>query len=366
MTLTPGQNYEVGIVVNNYNYARFLPAAIESALAQTYPRTTVIVVDDGSTDDSRTVLDAYADRISVVLKENGGQASALNAGMARCQADIVIFLDADDVLHPTAAANVVSAFAVNPALAKVQYRMEVIDRDGRPTGTQKPAPHLPLPAGDLRAAELAYPFDLVWMSTSANAFRADAVRRILPIPEREFRICADWYLVHLTTLIGEVLSLTSVEGGYRMHGTNHYEPQDAKLDLGHVRDTIRFAASTAPPLLALGTELGLPSPDRILSISDLGQRMVSLRLEPQLHPVADDSRRRLLRDAVGAAHRRDNVSMPMRAVFLAWFAAMVVAPRPLARHLARSFLFPDRRRPLNHILGRLQRRQAKSPPDRGR
>ena len=60
--------------------------------------------------------------------------------------------------------------------------METIDAEGRPTGEIKPAPHLPMPSGDLREAELAYPYDLVWMATSANAFRAEALRRILPDP----------------------------------------------------------------------------------------------------------------------------------------------------------------------------------------
>ena len=79
----------------------------------------------------------------------------------------------------------------------------------------------------MRLDELAFPFDLAWMATSANAFRADALRRILPIPEDEFRTCADWYLVHLMALLGPVVSLGSVGGSYRIHGANNYEPQAA-------------------------------------------------------------------------------------------------------------------------------------------
>src|SRR3954447_15747865 len=150
MNAGAGAGVAVDIVVNNYNYDRFLAAAVESALAQTHPRTAVIVVDDGSSDDSRQVLAGFEERVSLVLKENGGQSSALNAGLRLCEGDVVLFLDSDDVLHPDAAAAVAAAVAAEPPVAKVQFRMEVIDAEGRPTGEIKPPLHLPLPQGDLR------------------------------------------------------------------------------------------------------------------------------------------------------------------------------------------------------------------------
>jgi hypothetical protein len=346
----------IDIVIDNYNYARYLPAAIESACAQTHERITVTVVDDGSSDGSQQLLEKYEERVNVVVKENGGQASALNAGAELGRGDVVIFLDADDTLHPEAAAEVAAVFAADPEVVKVQFRTAVIDAEGRPTGVLKPAAHLPMPSGDLRRAELASPYDLVWMATSANAFRADALRRVLPIPEAQFRTCADWYLVHLTALLGPVVSLDSVAGSYRVHGANNYEPQAAELDLGHLRETIGFADATSPRILELAGELGLPRPERILSIADLANRMISLRLEPDRHPDPRESPGRLLADAARAARRRDNVSAPMKLIFVAWFAAMAIAPRPLARRLALWFLFPDQRPALNRLLGRLQRR----------
>ena len=68
------------IVINNFNYGRYLGESIESALKQNHPRIEVIIVDDGSTDNSREVIKAFGNRVKAVLKPNGSQASAINEG----------------------------------------------------------------------------------------------------------------------------------------------------------------------------------------------------------------------------------------------------------------------------------------------
>ncbi len=128
----------IDIVVNNYNYEAYVRQAVDSACAQEYPSVNVIVVDDGSTDGSRELLAGYGDEIDLVLKENGGQASALNAGFARCRGQAVIFLDADDVLAPDAASMVADAFASGRQAARLHFRLGVIDADGRSLGSTKP------------------------------------------------------------------------------------------------------------------------------------------------------------------------------------------------------------------------------------
>lgn len=357
--MTRGQRADdlaVDIVISNHNYGAFVAYAIDSARGQAYRNVHVVVVDDGSTDDSREQLTAYTEPVDVVLQGNGGQASALNTGLARCEGDIVIFLDADDLLTTDAAARAAAAFAADPDISKVQFRMEVIDARGRPTGVNKPPPHLPMPSGDLRRAELCFPFDLAWLPTSGNAFRSDALRRILPIPEREYPHCgADWYLIHLMTLLGTVVSLEEVGAYYRVHGANNYEPQEERLDLDHIRETISYAGTTARALEHLADELGQARPDRLLSVSDLGNRLLSLKLEPSLHPVATDSIWMLVSDGVRAASRRFDVSWAMKLTFVAWSAVTAVAPRPLARRLGELFMFPQRRAGLNRLLARLHR-----------
>jgi glycosyltransferase involved in cell wall biosynthesis len=354
----------VDIVIDNYNYGRFLAAAVDSALAQTYLDVRVIVVDDGSSDDSRAVLARYDGRIELVLKENGGQASALNAGAARSDGDVVLFLDADDLLKPHAAALVVAAFRDHPDAAKVQYRMDVVDEQGAPTGIVKPAGHFPLPSGDVRLAELTFPFDLVWLPNGASAYRGDALRRILPIPEDTFATCPDWYVVHLTALLGEVVSLDEVGASYRVHGANRYELPSGTLDLQHVRQAVSYSAATKAALERFTGELGLTPPhDRILSVADLANRLVSLKLEPDRHPLAGDRVGRLAFDGLRAARRRFDVGWPLKLSFMGWFVLMALAPRSVAQRLA-YLLLAERRERLNRLLRPLYRLRTRSIPGR--
>jgi glycosyltransferase involved in cell wall biosynthesis len=347
---------DVDVVITNHNYARFLPEAIESACEQTHPGVRVVVVDDGSTDDSREVLRRYEDRVEVVLKEQGGQASALNAGLERCRGEVLLALDADDRLRPRAAERVAAAFAADPGLSKVQFPMAIVDGEGNPTGEVKPGGHLRAPVGDQRRAELAFPFDLPWLPGGGTGFRTEAVRRILPIPAADYpRSGADWYLVHLTALLGEAALLEEVCAEYRVHGGNAYQRDRDEIDLDHVREAIVFAAATTRSLEKLADELGLARPASILSCADLANRLVSLRLDPGRHPLPGDRRGSLLADAVRATRRRTDVSVPMKVLLVAWFALESVAPRPLAKRLAELFLFPGKRPGANRVLGRFQR-----------
>jgi glycosyltransferase involved in cell wall biosynthesis len=129
MSALPG----VSIVIPNYNMARFLAEAIDSALAQDHPDVEVIVVDDASTDNSAQIIARYEGRVRVVLREtNGGQTAALNCAWPLAKHPILILLDSDDVLMPHAASTVARVFT--PTMAKVQFCLSSIDAAGRPLG----------------------------------------------------------------------------------------------------------------------------------------------------------------------------------------------------------------------------------------
>ena len=345
----------VSIIIDNYNYARFLREAIESALRQSYHPTEVIVVDDGSTDDSRDIIRAYGDRVIPIFKHNGGQASALNAGFALSHGDVVIFLDADDILLPGTAQRVMEAFRANESIAEIQYRMEVIDVDGRPTGKLKPAPHLPLRSGDIRRYQLTFPFDMARMATSGNAFSAGVLRQIFPIPEQAYRrVGADWYMCYLAPLFGPISFLGDVGAYYRVHGANKFELAAPVLELAHVRQAILSVSVTRPYLEKFADQLRLPRrPGDILSVSDVANRVMSLKLDPSRHPLPDDRLGRLAWMGIRASLRRFDIAWLMKCFFVGWFVAMGLSPKPLARWLAEVFSFPERREPLNRLLGAL-------------
>ena len=118
------------IVICNHNYERYLRAALDSALAQTYRPLEIVVIDDGSTDGSRDLLLEYQDRVHVIFKSNGGQPSAVNAGFRECRGEIVFLLDADDVFEPVKVARVVEIFERNPDAGWVFHELDYIDGRG--------------------------------------------------------------------------------------------------------------------------------------------------------------------------------------------------------------------------------------------
>jgi len=336
----------LSIIINNYNYGRFLGAAIESALSQTYTDTEVVVVDDGSDDESRAIIERYGAQVVAVFKDNGGQASALNAGFERCRGDIVIFLDADDVVLPDIGARVVATYAAQPNCGKVEYRMYVIDAAGRPTGGLKPAEYLARPSGDLRRMELRSPFEILWMSTSANAFSRRVLGEILPVPEKGYPVCgADWYLAHVSPFFGPVVFLDAIGASYRVHGSNHFSSE--RLDLQQIHESIVFMRTTLGCIEQTARRVGLmdpvAGPRQILSFTYVAQRMILHKLASPQHPSEVEQRGSLLRLGVTALARRDDISVSLKVAMCLWLVCLAAAPYPLAWTLAEQFMLPERR-----------------------
>jgi glycosyltransferase involved in cell wall biosynthesis len=228
------QLVRASIIIDNYNYGRFLIYAINSALEQTHINTEVIVVDDGSTDNSREIIASYGDRITPILKENDGQASAFNAGFLVSTGEVICFLDSDDVLLPLALEKAIGAF-VETDVVKVHWPLRIIDENGNETGKV----HCPnLPEGDFRDSLLRYgPPRSLSPPTSGNAWKRTFLQAILPIPTEDFRINADCYLYTLAPAFGRIRRLLEPQSLYRIHGQNSYESKtfEQRVEIG-VRD----------------------------------------------------------------------------------------------------------------------------------
>ena len=207
------------IVVVNHDYGRFLPAAIDSALAQ--PGAEVVVVDDGSTDESRAVIAAYGDRISAVLKDNGGQASAWAAGLEAARGEAVVFLDADDLLGAGALERALPLLD-RPGVVKVHWPLRVVDAEGAWTGEL--APDGELPRGDLRPLVLERgPHSYPTPAASGKLWDRGFLARVLPLPVRAQRAHGvDVYLSTVAPLYGAIERVAEPLGAYRIHGANNW------------------------------------------------------------------------------------------------------------------------------------------------
>jgi len=334
----------ISVCINNYNYERFLRHAIDSALAEQATsdvEVEVVVVDDGSTDGSLEVIASYGDRIRAVLTPNGGQAAAFNAGFAVARGDAVLFLDADDVLLPGVCDALADAFAADPRPVKVQVRMAVIDADGIPTGQLipgRPHPHGPLDLREHVRRFRSYP----WPPSSANAFDADALREVLPIPEPEYRGSCDTYLSELLPYLGLVTNLDLIGVGYRSHSSNDYFGTAVEVTWLHTQ--MRRLVDNHQRAVDLAARLGRPGPPldplAVLDVAFLGLRMASIRLDRVHHPFPDDRPHRLASAGVRASLTNPYLSGRDRVIRSVWFVLTGFLPQRAAVAVVRRFV-PD-------------------------
>ena len=216
-------NELVSVIITNYNYARFLSNAIDSALAQTYDPVEVIVVDDGSTDGSEAIIRSYGDRIRAVLQPNGGQASAFNAGYHAAHGTVLCFLDADDIWAPQKIERVIETLRTFPKASWLRHKLEISDAKLSPLRVQ--APQFVGTSAIDDVPEL-YLEQVVGASTSALVLTRSAAEAVLPIPaERteQFRHDADALLVALLGARRQRgVSLDEALGSYRRHDQQQF------------------------------------------------------------------------------------------------------------------------------------------------
>jgi glycosyltransferase involved in cell wall biosynthesis len=117
----------VSVIIPTYNYGRFLTEAISSALEQTHPPLEIIVIDDGSTDDTADVAERFSAQVTYIRQENAGVSAARNRGVAESSGELIAFLDADDIWEPTKLEKQVAKFCTDAAVGLVHCEMRIFD-----------------------------------------------------------------------------------------------------------------------------------------------------------------------------------------------------------------------------------------------
>lgn len=328
----------VSIIINNYNYERYLAQSIESALAQTYRPLEVVVVDDGSTDGSRDLIARYADQIKPLFKPNGGQASAFNAGFPHSQGELVMYLDADDYLKPTAIETAVAHW--QSGMAVLQWRLQGVDSEGKPMDHLFPSRERGVMRSDIRA-RYAWTGYYPHPPTSGILFARATLEAILPIDEQKWRISADAPLYTIAPFLGELGFVEEVLGYYRLHGANLW--QNPEPDLRRLMKSVEHEQAKADMIRQYATQqgirvnpyLGYTNPGYVL------QRLLVLLLGYRAEGMEHDTVNDLVRKGIRAALTYPyELRLKTRLRFVQIFGSIALLPKERAIWIAMRRLYP--------------------------
>ncbi|HKG03278.1 MAG TPA: glycosyltransferase [Conexibacter sp.] len=219
----------VTCVICAYDYGAYVDAAVRSALGQQglpggAAALEVIVVDDGSTDETPAILASFGDAITVLHQQNEGPAVATNRAIARARGRYVSLLDADDVWLPDKLARQVELLEQRPAVGLVHGDMEVIDGAGRRTRPSKYDWYGELPVVGRALGRLLSQNEA---TTSSITLRTELAQAIPPTPAWAW--CRDWWLAAHVAATHEIDALREPVAQYRIHGDN-VSAQDAESE----------------------------------------------------------------------------------------------------------------------------------------
>jgi glycosyltransferase involved in cell wall biosynthesis len=328
----------VSIIITSYNYGRFLSDAIDSALNQTYHNTEVIVVDDGSTDNSREIIASYGDRIISVLKDNGGQASAFNAGFGVSKGDIIIFLDSDDKLVPDAAEETVKVW--HPGISKVHYRLQSIDARGNRLNAYVPPAGYALPSGSLRSRILRQG---VYRTppTSGNAFGRYFLKAVFPIPEAEWHLCPDAYLHAQCPFYGEIAAIDTHLGYYRVHGLNASAAIRSKSQTERLAEEIEFRKKCEILITETAKRMNLRASFDATTI--IARKIALFIVCPDHHIIKEINLLKLAFRGLRAIWRESDISIWKQITISAYFISVPFIPRNLVKNMSLWYIYPEKR-----------------------
>jgi glycosyltransferase involved in cell wall biosynthesis len=204
----------VSVIIPNYNYGRFISRAIDGVMAQTYSNVEIIVVDDGSTDDSLEILTSYEKKgVKVIQQKNSGVSAARNNGAAKSNGEFIAFLDADDIWLPNKIERQLAAFTDKVGL--VTCGMREFD-----STSDKTLAYFTWNKTECNAHDLLL-LDHPAVSGSAIVVRRSAFDAVKGFDERkEMHASEDWEFCYRVSRVAKIAFLPEVLVAYRNHGGN--------------------------------------------------------------------------------------------------------------------------------------------------
>jgi hypothetical protein len=349
---TPGTSSPITIIIKSYNYEQYLRDAIQSVLAQSLPPSEIIVVDDGSTDGSRNIIAEFQHRVTVILREHQGETNVVNAAFAASRGQIIMYLDADDALNPSACEELVAAW--RPDCVKVQFALEIMDADGSLTGAIEPIFPPDYGAAAVRRS-FAATNTYIWPPTSGNAYARWFLDQILPLAPSHFPRAVDGILSTIAPLFGEICTVGKPLGRYRIHGGNMWALSN--FSVKRIDEYLAQRQREIDHLRSVAREKGVSLSDSNPldhSLAFLRYRLASAKLGPRRSRQGAGPLRICLRARRCLADL--NLPRRQRTLELLWFVVVALSFRPLARPLIELRMAAGRSPWLNRLLYRLHLR----------
>jgi glycosyltransferase involved in cell wall biosynthesis len=204
------------VLIRNYNYGRYLGMALQSVLDQTYANFEVIVCDDGSTDNSRDIVQDYMSqdpRIRLIAQENYGVAAAANSAYENSSGDLIAFLDADDMFKPSKLEKVLTALKNNPRSGLCVNPVSPISAANQPLGPPFPAR---LEGGWMGPEKLRRGACTAFPPSSGLTLRREVAAELFPIPV-ELISMEDFFLAGTAQFLTEISIAPEPLTQYRVH-----------------------------------------------------------------------------------------------------------------------------------------------------
>ena len=324
------KSLKVSVIITNYNYEQFVGAAIDSALAIDWPNVEVIVVDDGSTDGSRAVIERYADRVTTIFQKNAGQLIASSNGFAQSNGDLILFLDSDDLVDPSIIREAVAV--LRPGVSKVQFQMRTIDALGNSLGCFHPQYKI-IPTSDQVRRWLINTASYPTPPGSGNIYSRDLVKKVFQLYPAIHDTVSDSALIIAAPLFGDVSVVDKPLVSYRIHGRN--DGALSSLDAKRLRAQLEKAMARSAYAQMVGNSLGITIAGQAMfqSLAIGPYRLASFCLAPALHPIHADTRTRILFDMVRAAFIPQGLPAQSICALITWTLLVVTSPNRIAKSL---------------------------------